>query len=304
MVQRNFILLFTVVMLIFFTISGRYIYSSVIDESEIMALGGDSYTSNTYSHIYVTRILHDNPISSPTFKPSRVACNYHAQVLPTSNGSVMSVPQTHSIRSYGGGTGVVQSNVIAGSSVSATPLVAHNNLALPMVNRTSRGGAGHNLAHPMKSTPRAATPMVKAPKVSRSPQAQKTTSQPPRAINAVENLTLGYSAAEQYISRSIMRTPPVVTEGGSWNEWLQEVNGDEVYVDMTTLYDKWKEQQGSGNMPNGGTWEEFMEWFNSDKNTYYRAPIGDGAGWLILLAGIYMIVKYMKHKTNKSIERQ
>ncbi len=209
-----------------------------------------------------------------------------------SQGTIVSKPMVMpaAVRSYSGGVGV---NRGGDMSTIATPTPSATMPAMTFVPQVSPRtiSMNQNVYH--------RSPMRASQGVKRNAAMQLN-----RATTAAPDLSLGYASAAQYIDHSPMRKPPVASEGGSWNEWLQGIYGDEVYVNMETLYDKWLAQQGNTNMPGGGTWEEFTDWFNSDKNTYYRVPVGDGAIWLLLLAGLYMLMKYIQSKPHKPIEIQ
>lgn len=209
--------------------------------------------------------------------------------IPTAYGQVMSVATPAKVYSYGGGVSSASTGVT--TVTAAQPATAMT--AVPQVSYRSmvRNTTQHPVASAANMTPRKA---IKAQPTGRALPTTTTAS----------DLSLGYEAASSYINHSPMRKPPVNNEGGSWYEWLQEMNGDNPYVDMETLYDKWLSQQENTNMPGNGTWEEFEAWFESDANTYYRLPIGDGAIWLILLASLYILIIYMKNKTHKPIEIQ
>ncbi len=217
------------------------------------------------------------------------------------SGRTIQTSSAGRVQSYSGGLRSVstESRVNNRSLQSGMSQMIAHNLQLPMIVRNGLPAVEHTPTRPINRAPRAASAANKAPQSSRTGFAQ--TVQPTQTFEAVKGLSLGYASATQYMS-SPMRKPP--TTGSSWEEWLREVNGDNPYVDMSTLYDKWQDQQGSTNMPNGGTWDDFTTWFESEQNTYYRVPVGNGAGWLVLLVGVYMIVIYLKDKTNKSIERQ
>ncbi len=220
---------------------------------------------------------------------ARMGMAVTAQHTPMAQGHVMSVATPAKVYSYGGG--VSSASTGATTVTAAQPATAMT--AVPQVSHRSmvRNATQRPVASARHSAPR------KAIKAQPTGRALSTTT-------AAGDLSLGYSSAAQYINHSPMRKPPVVTDGGSWNEWLQGIYGDTQYVDMNTLYDTWLSQQGNTNMPDGGTWEDFLAWFDSDNNTYYRVPVGDGAIWLILLASLYMLIIYMKNKTHKPIEIQ
>lgn len=125
------------------------------------------------------------------------------------------------------------------------------------------------------------------------------------------------SSALSGASLSLMRRR--VSGGGgegkvaqSFYNWLyteHDKNGAYLYEDDTywyydmgelqRLYEKWAEDH-SGNF--GGalpTWEQFLEWFNDyDKQTWFRAPLGDSLWLMILFAILWYCKRLIKNMKN------
>ena len=123
------------------------------------------------------------------------------------------------------------------------------------------------------------------------------------------------SSALSGASLSVMRRRAPVGVASSFYTWLyteHDKNDAYLYEDDTywyydmgklqLLYEKWAEDH-SGNF--GGalpTWEQFLAWFNDyDKQTWFRAPLGDSLWLMILFAVLWYckrLIKNMKNDVN------
>ena len=117
-------------------------------------------------------------------------------------------------------------------------------------------------------------------------------------------LSLGYTAASTYIvpsSQCKRYAPPSGTSGGSagkalatWIEtnggsaWLYTNDGVK-YYDMTILEQLFNNMGGIDDMPDL-TWDEFLQWFNNNNQTQYKAPVGDGMAVMFLFLFGYILL--------------
>lgn len=103
------------------------------------------------------------------------------------------------------------------------------------------------------------------------------------------SLSLGYSSVIPFLhSKSSNKrfAPPSGTNGGAVGKaianWI-ETNGTGAYIysdngvkyyNMNTLQQLFESLGGLNDMPDL-TWDEFLQWFNNNNPTQYRAPIGE-----------------------------
>lgn len=98
--------------------------------------------------------------------------------------------------------------------------------------------------------------------------------------------------------------PP--TTGSAFGNWMASGQAESAYLytgedgvqyyDMSLLYNLFLSQYGSSDEPSL-SWEEFLQWFNDEKQTQYAAPLSNTCPCLLLLAVVYGLSIY--HKTKK-----
>ena len=126
------------------------------------------------------------------------------------------------------------------------------------------------------------------------------------AIGTTADLTL--AKFEHSTSSPLLRAPGTIGGGtdNGFDMWLQGIVGDAFlyeyegvrYYDQALLRAAFEEAIKSGNMP-GLTWEEFLEWFNTQgQNPQYAFPIGDVWSLLVLAIGYLLwMIKKMNMKS-------
>lgn len=127
-----------------------------------------------------------------------------------------------------------------------------------------------------------------------------------RAIGTTADLTL--AKFEHSTNSPLLRAPGTIGGGtdNGFDMWLQGIEGDAFmyeyngvrYYDQELLRAAFEEAIKSGNMP-GLTWEEFLEWFNTQgQNPQYAFPIGDVWSLLVLAIGYLLwMIKKMNMKS-------
>ena len=119
------------------------------------------------------------------------------------------------------------------------------------------------------------------------------------------------------------KAPGVGTQ--DWGSWLDGLNGnteagwlynggDYMYYDIVALknwFDSLRDENGNVVIDGVGyTWEDFLAWFfkngtdasggYGDENDWWRLPLSDGVGVLIVFAIINMIVIYLRSRGKKT----
>ena len=119
------------------------------------------------------------------------------------------------------------------------------------------------------------------------------------------------------------KAPGVGTQ--DWGSWLDGLNGnteagwlynggDYMYYDIVALknwFDSLRDENGNVVIDGVGyTWEDFLAWFfkngtdasggYGDENDWWRLPLSDGVGVLIVFAVINMIVIYLRSRGKKT----
>lgn len=135
--------------------------------------------------------------------------------------------------------------------------------------------------------------------------------------SATSSLSLGYVAASSCITsgkKTAFYAPPSSGAGGSavgnalanWMEanaggaWLYTDNGVK-YYDMNILEQLFNSTGGINDMPDL-TWQEFLQWFNNNNQTQYKAPLAEDLAPYFLLILCYSIHRYFKtHKQKQTL---
>ena len=119
------------------------------------------------------------------------------------------------------------------------------------------------------------------------------------------------------------KAPGVGTQ--DWGSWLDGLNGnteagwlynggDYMYYDIVALknwFDSLRDENGNVVIDGVGyTWEDFLAWFfkngtdasggYGDENDWWRLPLSDGVGVLIVFAVINLLVIYLRSRSKKT----
>ncbi len=282
----------------------EFFTDAVLEERANGGLASTPHVSSTGS-----RMFHHSSASTMSATGMGMGSSYagatvHTTSAATMSGSgssispisVSSNSRAGGISASGGAIYATSSNVSSrSSSASGSSLISSSALSAPTASR-------------------AAAPAMSASSASASN---------PAAMYA-SNMSSNYgNASYGGYSGGPKRAPGLgQTEVGGFFEWLIS-QGEYLYGGMAT--DKyhpdgpeywWFLQSGleewfakyleaceaAGQTPQFSTWDELMNWFNSDGNTTYRFPIPDGVGVLLVLSLLCVLFTYLRSRDKKILE--
>ena len=88
---------------------------------------------------------------------------------------------------------------------------------------------------------------------------------------------------------------------GSPNEWYAYKIGDVFYFNYDNLYDLYIQAVENGQLPEGVSWEMFLQWFKGQSDTY-AFPIPSGVWFMTVLAlGYALMIYFKKRKLQKQL---
>ena len=88
---------------------------------------------------------------------------------------------------------------------------------------------------------------------------------------------------------------------GSPNEWYAYKMGDVFYFNYDNLYDLYIQAVENGQLPEGVSWEMFLQWFKGQSDTY-AFPIPSGVWFMTVLAlGYALMIYFKKRKLQKQL---
>lgn len=283
----------------------EFFTDAVLEERANGGLASTPHVSSTGS-----RMFHHSSASTMSAQGMGMGSSYAGASVHTTSSAAMS----------GSGSSIspistsTATGSMSGSSMGGGAIYATSNSVSPRSGSASGSSLISSSALSAPTASRAAAPMMSA---------SSATSGNPSAMYA-SNMSSNYgNASYGGYSGGPKRAPGLgQTEVGGFFEWLIS-QGEYLYGGMAT--DKyhpdgpeywWFLQSGleewfakyleaceaAGQTPQFSTWDELMNWFNSDGNTTYRFPIPDGVGVLLVLSLLCVLFTYLRSRDKKILE--
>ena len=277
---------------------------AVLEESQGGGMAATARVSSTGS-----RMFHHSSASTMSAQGMGMGSSYAgASVHTTSSAAMSGTGSSISPISTSTATGSMSGSSMGGGAIYAT-----SNSVSPRSGSASGSSLISSSALSAPTASRAAAPMMTA---------SSATSGNPSAMYA-SNMSSNYGNASYGGYSGPKKLPGLgQTEIGGFFEWLIS-QGEYLYGGMATnKYDPdgpeywWFLQSGledwfqkylaaceaAGQTPQFSSWDELMEWFESDANTTYRFPIPDGVGVLLVLSLLCVLFTYLRSRDKKILE--
>lgn len=295
---------------------------AVLEESQGGGMAATARVSSTGS-----RMFHHSSASTMSAQGMGMGSSYAgASVHTTSSAAMSGTGSSISPISTSTATGSMSGSSMGGGAIYAT-----SNSVSPRSGSASGSSLISSSALSAPTASRAAAPMMSASSASASnPAAMYASNMSSNYGNASYG---GYSGPKGV--RGAMRTPSIGEN--IWASWLQYIaqtqgqgwlyNGDLVegdgkmsYFDLAQLEDAFKYfhdwlDKYSGVVPEGynPTWDDFLAWFNAQSdneddwyndgmNVYFRTPLPDGVGVLLVLSLLCVLFTFLRSRDKKILE--
>ena len=297
---------------------------AVLEESQGGGMAATARVSSTGS-----RMFHHSSASTMSAQGMGMGSSYAgASVHTTSSAAMSGTGSSISPISTSTATGSMSGSSMGGGAIYAT-----SNSVSPRSGSASGSSLISSSALSAPTASRAAAPMMSA--------SSAATSGNPSAMYA-SNMSSNYGNAsyggysEPKGVRGAMKAAPTVGDYGYWFDlWLDEMaenentdsgwlysedGGIECYSlsELQTAFEgflDWLRTQNGGVLPNSGaapTWQDFLDWFfkngqNSedgygDDNKWYRLPLPDGVGVLLVLSLLCVLFTFLRSRDKKILE--
>lgn len=287
----------------------EFFTDAVLEERANGGLASTPHVSSTGS-----RMFHHSSASTMSAQGMGMGSSYAgASVHTTSSAAMSGTGSSISPISTSTATGSMSGSSMGGGAIYAT-----SNSVSPRSGSASGSSLISSSALSAPTASRAAAPIMSA---------SSATSGNPSAMYA-SNMSSNYGTASYGMSGSPMgirgrqgAAPGVGT--GDFAAWLEELVGKTefgwLYSDSNYEYflvEKLKElfdTNGDGVLDDsddglliGGVkyyWEDFLAWWNNhDQNEYYRAPLPDGVGVLLVLSLLCVLFTFLRSRDKKILE--
>lgn len=286
---------------------------AVLEESQGGGMAATARVSSTGS-----RMFHHSSASTMSAQGMGMGSSYAgASVHTTSSAAMSGTGSSISPISTSTATGSMSGSSMGGGAIYAT-----SNSVSPRSGSASGSSLISSSALSVPTASRAAAPMMSA---------SSATSGNPSAMYA-SNMSSNYGTAS-YGGYSggpmgVKGKQGASSLGSSFGDWLEGLVGNfdagylyeddegKAYFDLTKLK-AWFDEHYKGD--NGGviegvtfTWEDFLAWFYNndtedpydygDDNKWYRVPLPDGVGVLLVLSLLCVLFTFLRSRDKKILE--
>ena len=300
----------------------EFFTDAVLEERANGGLASTPHISSTGS-----RMFHHGGASTMSMPAGATTPSYAgASVHTTSSAAMSGTGSSISPISTSTATGSMSGSSMGGGAIYATSTGVS-----PRSGSASGSSLISSSALSAPTASRAAAPMMSASSAtSGNPSAMYASNMSSNYGNASYG---GYSGPKGV--RGAMRTPSI--GDNIWSSWLQyiaetqgqgwlydgdlvEGDGKRSYFDLAQLEDAFKYfhdwfEKYSGVVPEGytPTWDDFLAWFNNQSdneddwydngmNVYFRTPLPDGVGVLLVLSLLCVLFTFLRSRDKKILE--